>query len=154
MKTYSFCETQFAGPRAPWHLRVLSKEGRKCGGGADTSALWPYSCVGFNRCGNFAAVGEQRVYGLFGNLQERGEIVKGKNVVIGLTYAVKVSGKITPVRITGVSVHGGWDGLNETTRLRFELVRINGKWIRNSPTPIGEVEELSMCGPYDPSQTD
>lgn len=38
-ETYSFCESSWAGPNAPWHLRQLSEVGRKLGGGADTVAL-------------------------------------------------------------------------------------------------------------------
>ena len=37
------------------------------------------------------------------------------NVQIGTTYIVKVSGKLTRVRITGQSPHGGWSGTNLAT---------------------------------------
>jgi len=37
------------------------------------------------------------------------------NVNIGTTYVVKVSGKLTRVRITGESPHGGWSGTNLAT---------------------------------------
>ena len=36
---YSFCETTTAGPTTPWHIRPLTDQGRKLGGGADTRAL-------------------------------------------------------------------------------------------------------------------
>jgi len=36
---YSFCETVTAGPNTPWHIRSLSEQGQKLGGGADTPAL-------------------------------------------------------------------------------------------------------------------
>jgi hypothetical protein len=39
MDKFSFCETATAGPLSPWHIRKLTKAGRKLGGGADTAAL-------------------------------------------------------------------------------------------------------------------
>jgi len=36
---YSFCETAVASPISPWHIRRLTKHGRKLGGGVDTPAL-------------------------------------------------------------------------------------------------------------------
>ena len=39
MKKYSFCENVQATPLGLWHIRELSKEGRKLSGGADTKAL-------------------------------------------------------------------------------------------------------------------
>ena len=39
MTQYSLCETVTAGSKTPWHIRVLTKKGRKLGGGADSSAL-------------------------------------------------------------------------------------------------------------------
>ena len=36
---YSYCESVVAGPRSPWHIRQLTEQGQKFGGGADTSAL-------------------------------------------------------------------------------------------------------------------
>ena len=48
------------------------------------------------------------------------EVMKGfamqkKSIQIGTTYIVKVSGKLTRVRITGQSPHGGWSGTNLAT---------------------------------------
>lgn len=37
--SYSFCESIFAGPNSPWHIRVLTEKGIKLGGGADTPAI-------------------------------------------------------------------------------------------------------------------
>jgi len=64
--------------------------------------------------------------------------MKKAEVKIGATYAVKVSERLVPVTITGVSVYGGWYGRNERTgrevrirgaqRLRFRVVREDGKW--------------------------
>ena len=58
--------------------------------------------------------------------------MKKADVKIGSVYAVKVSGRVAPVRITNANPHKGWDGLNLTTsryvriktaaRLRKELV--------------------------------
>lgn len=39
MPEYSFCETATAGSLSRWHIRELTKIGRKTGGGADTPAL-------------------------------------------------------------------------------------------------------------------
>ena len=39
MKKYSFCETVTAAPLGLWHIRKLTKNGYKYGGGADTKAL-------------------------------------------------------------------------------------------------------------------
>ncbi len=36
---YSFCESVHATPYSKWHIRRLTKLGRKLGGGADTLAL-------------------------------------------------------------------------------------------------------------------
>jgi len=41
--------------------------------------------------------------------------MKASQVKIGEVYTVKVSGKLTDVRITGESQYGGWDGINEAT---------------------------------------
>jgi hypothetical protein len=36
---YSFCETAVASCYSSWHIRALTKVGRKLGGGADTMSL-------------------------------------------------------------------------------------------------------------------
>ncbi|MFE6967239.1 hypothetical protein ACFVAJ_19325 [Agromyces sp. NPDC057679] len=36
---YTYCETATAGPTTPNHIRELSEQGMKTGGGADTKAL-------------------------------------------------------------------------------------------------------------------
>jgi len=41
--------------------------------------------------------------------------MKKSEVKVGQTYRVKVSGKITDVRITAVNHNGGWDGVNTAT---------------------------------------
>ena len=54
MLKYSFCESSHAGSFTPWHIRKLTKIGRKLGGGADTPALcgrkvaWDLSWVPHN----------------------------------------------------------------------------------------------------------
>ena len=49
--------------------------------------------------------------------------MKGRDIVMGGTYAAKVSGRIVPVRIRAESPYGGWEGVNgETGR----AVRIRG----------------------------
>ena len=37
--TYAFCESVHASGHSLWHIRTLTDEGPKFGGGADTSAL-------------------------------------------------------------------------------------------------------------------
>lgn len=73
--------------------------------------------------------------------------MKRDKVQVGKVYAVKVSGKIQPVRLQqdrGPSfgfrpkVHAGWVGVNELTgrevriltagKLRYEVVQVEGKW--------------------------
>ena len=39
MDKYSFCENVHSGPFSRWHIRRLTDEGRKLGGGADTLSL-------------------------------------------------------------------------------------------------------------------
>lgn len=39
MGVYSFCESIFAGPLAPWHIRRMTSVGKKLGGGIDTQGL-------------------------------------------------------------------------------------------------------------------
>lgn len=41
--------------------------------------------------------------------------MKKKDVEIGAVYTKKVSGKVVPVRITGVSPYGGWTARNLDT---------------------------------------
>ena len=36
---FSFCESTFAGPFSPWHIRILTPKGRRTGGGIDTNFL-------------------------------------------------------------------------------------------------------------------
>ncbi len=36
---YSFCESAHASPFSKWHIRKLTKAGKKLGGGADTDSL-------------------------------------------------------------------------------------------------------------------
>jgi hypothetical protein len=47
--------------------------------------------------------------------------MKKKDVVIGETYAVKVSGKIAPVKIISESIYGGWNGLNVRTKREVRI---------------------------------
>ena len=41
--------------------------------------------------------------------------MKKREIQIGGTYVVKVSGKLVPVRITAESAYGGWNAVNTTT---------------------------------------
>ena len=66
--------------------------------------------------------------------------MKRRDVVLGQVYAVKVRGRIQPVRLVSESPDGGWVGKNETTgrdirirtaaKLRVRLEKIDSKWRR------------------------
>lgn len=45
---FSFCESVHAGPSSPWHLRRLTVNGRKLGGGIDTRSLCSAVEVGWD----------------------------------------------------------------------------------------------------------
>jgi len=56
--------------------------------------------------------------------------MKKQDVKVGETYRVKVSGSVADVRITGVSPHGGWDGVNVSTKRKVRIKspqRLRGK---------------------------
>ena len=85
--------------------------------------------------------------------------MKSKDVVVGKVYAVKVNGKIAPVRLEsmregyktrtvhhalrgtypGLTVKASWDGVNLSTgrkvhvrsaaKLRYELIQLNQTWV-------------------------
>lgn len=38
-EAFSFCESVFAGPLSPWHIRKLSDRGPRYSGGIDTPSL-------------------------------------------------------------------------------------------------------------------
>jgi hypothetical protein len=66
-------------------------------------------------------------------------------IKIGSTYQVKVSGKLSRVRINGICPFGGWYGTNTSTgrdvrirtaaRLRFEIQKM--------PTEVSPMTQLS-----------
>jgi len=66
--------------------------------------------------------------------------MKQADVKLGGVYAAKVSGKVVPVSIDAENPRGGWDGTNQVTgkqariksarRLRYAMVKKNGKWRR------------------------
>ena len=41
--------------------------------------------------------------------------MKKAQIKIGSTYIAKVSGKLAPVKIIGLSVYGGWNAVNKDT---------------------------------------
>ena len=56
--------------------------------------------------------------------------MKKREVRIGETYTVKVSGQLAPVRITGASPCGGWTGINTKTSREVRIrtaARLRGK---------------------------
>jgi hypothetical protein len=64
--------------------------------------------------------------------------MKKRDVELGQVYAVKVSGRIQPVRVIAESPYGGWMGRNEHTgreirirtaaKLRARLEKSGGRW--------------------------
>ena len=64
--------------------------------------------------------------------------MKKRDVVLGQVYAVKVSGRVQPVRVIAESPYGGWLGRNEQTgreirirsaaKLRVRLEKSGNKW--------------------------
>ena len=64
--------------------------------------------------------------------------MKRRDVTLGQVYAVKVSGRIQPVRLIAESPHGGWVGRNEQTgreirirsaaKLRARLEKQGDRW--------------------------
>ena len=72
--------------------------------------------------------------------------MKKRDVVLGQVYAVKVSGRIQPVRLIALSPHGGWLGRNEQTgweirirsatklRARLEKHRDRWRWLAHAPS--------------------
>jgi hypothetical protein len=71
----------------------------------------------------------------------KGEMaMKQRDVILGHVYAVKVGGRIQPVRVVAESPYGGWIGRNEQTgreirirsaaKLRARLQKQGGRWQR------------------------
>lgn len=68
--------------------------------------------------------------------------MKASEVKIGAAYSVKVSGQIAPVRITGKSSYGGWDGWNVFTG-RAARIRTAARLRRELPE--GKLAYLPEC---------
>ena len=62
--------------------------------------------------------------------------MKKNEVKIGQTYRTKVSGKLTEVRITGESRHGGWDGINVATKAKVRIK--TARWLRFAMYAAGQ----------------
>jgi hypothetical protein len=60
--------------------------------------------------------------------------MKKKDVVVGKTYLVKVSGSVVPVRLKSESPYGGWDGVNTVTG-RSVRVKTAGR-LRGEHKPV------------------
>lgn len=52
---------------------------------------------------------------------ERKHVMKKSTIKAGEVYQVKVSGKLTEVRIVGGNPHGGWDGINLATKKEVRI---------------------------------
>ena len=90
--------------------------------------------------------------------------MKQRDVVLGQVYAVKVSGRIQPVRLIALSPYGGWVGRNEQTgrqirirsaaKLRARLEKHGDRWKlaanpQSQPAPQAGQQELTDRGvPY------
>ncbi len=67
--------------------------------------------------------------------------MKKADVMVGGIYEARVSGQLVPVRITAVSVHGGWVGVNRKTQ-RLVRIRTAGRLRRTvvgPPTTVADV---------------
>ena len=80
--------------------------------------------------------------------------MKKCDVVLGQVYAVKVSGRIQPVRVIAESPYGGWLGRNEQTgreirirsaaKLRARLEKNGERWrlaVNRQPQPSPQVDQ-------------
>jgi len=77
--------------------------------------------------------------------------VKKADIEIGKTYVVKVSGILAPVRITGESRYGGFDGVNTKTGRTIRIKsaqRIRRLWVDHKARDEAdkEVRELIIDG--------
>lgn len=57
--------------------------------------------------------------------------MKKDSVKLGVAYAAKVSGNVVPVRLDKPNPHGGWDGVNLTTKKAVRIKsaqRLRGLW--------------------------
>ncbi len=68
--------------------------------------------------------------------------MRKRNVRIGTTYIVKVSGKLTRVRITGESPHGGWSGTNLATGREIRIRTAARLRSEAKPAPEGRIEQV------------
>jgi hypothetical protein len=59
--------------------------------------------------------------------------MKKRDVQLGATYLVKVSGKLTKVRLTRESPYGGWEGVNLATHRE---VHIRSAARLRAPVPV------------------
>jgi hypothetical protein len=67
--------------------------------------------------------------------------MKKDTVKLGVAYAAKVSGKVVPVRLDKVSPHGGWDGVNLTTKKGVRIKsaqRLRGLWPKKTMPIVAE----------------
>jgi hypothetical protein len=67
--------------------------------------------------------------------------MKKNNVKLGAVYAVKVSGSVVPVRLDRESPHGGWLGVNMTTRKEVRVKsaqRLRGLWPKKTMPIVAE----------------
>jgi hypothetical protein len=88
---------------------------------------------------------------------KRSKNMKKHEVVLGQVYAVKVSGRVQPVRLIAESPYGGWVGCNEQTgreirirtaaKLRSRLEKNGERWnLANHPPapPIGQQSQQEL----------
>ena len=67
--------------------------------------------------------------------------MKKDSVKLGVAYAAKVSGNVVPVRLEKVNPHGGWDGVNLTTKKPVRIKssqRLRGLWPKKTMPIVTE----------------
>ena len=65
--------------------------------------------------------------------------MKGKDIIIGGVYVVKVSEKLAPVKIMRACDRGGWDGINLRTNKAVHIRgagRVRGPWLWSASNPL------------------
>lgn len=71
--------------------------------------------------------------------------MKKKDITIGQTYRCKVSGSVVDVRITGVSPHGGWDGINVLTNRKVRIKTAQRLRAKTPPRPTKRKKIVSLA---------
>jgi short subunit dehydrogenase-like uncharacterized protein len=82
--------------------------------------------------------------------------MKKSTIKAGEVYQVKVSGKLTDVRIIGGNPHGGWDGINLATKKQVRIksgARLRKPISQKAKEAVNEVENKTPATPQVETQT-